>query len=153
MPPSFFFLKSVSEMLRLPAEFLLSSPMKESLAQAAMKDLRMLFLLHQVFTLKQLEKQRFLKQTQIYPKRLLKVVFIYFICLAWPLPSFVLDGGGYFRFFFSCSASVPGEELLCSMRSVYLDVELFVFFPWSHPFPEFCSWFSTRPDLSNTPSV
>lgn len=74
---------------------LLPSWKKELIAQALMKDLRMLFLLNYVFTLNQFEKQRFPKHTQIYPKHLLKAlsVFILFF-LHGSFPSFVLDGGG-----------------------------------------------------------
>lgn len=68
-----------------------------------------------MFTLKQFEKQRVLKDTQIYPNLLLKVVFIYFIFLAWQFPSFVLDGGGYFKIIFFYTLQAYSGKSLCSV--------------------------------------
>lgn len=104
--------------------------------------------LAELFTLKQFKKQRFLKQTQLYPTCLLKVAFIYFICLAWQFPSFVLDGGGYFKMFLH-SASILGGKPLFSVCSFCLDVELYVFFPLIKPFPPLCYQFS-KGEISDT---
>lgn len=108
--------------------------------------------LAELFTLKPFKKQRFLKQTQVYPTCLLKVAFIYLICLAWPFPSFVLDGGGYFKMFLR-SASALREKSLFSVCSFCLDVVLYVLFPLTKPFPPLCYQFFIRPDLLNILSV
>lgn len=96
--------------------------MKELIAQAMMKDLRMLFLLNYMFTLKQFESKDF----QSIPKFIQSACWkycLYFIFLAWQFPSFVLDGGGYLKIFLLCSTSILGKKPLFSMCSFYLDAE------------------------------
>ena len=99
------------------------SQKKELTVQTVMKDLRMFFVeLHVYF--KTVWKQKFLKHIQIYQRACWKYCLC-FIFLAWQFPSFVLDGGGYLRFFLMLYKHILGKSLYLSLCSFYLEAELY----------------------------